>query len=266
GLVRPRHRIPGTELAGEVVAAGPAVSRFTVGDQVFGVSSKTGGTHAEYVALSESLPLAYKPEAMSFEEAAAAPDGAILALSFLRKMDLERRRKVLVYGASGSIGVAGVQLAAGHYGADVTAVCDTRHLDLVRSLGPTRVIDYTTEDFTKSEERYDIVFDAVGKLSLKQVKTALGPRGIYASSDLGPHWQNPFLAIWTPGDKKVLFPIPRYRKEEVILLKELIDAGTYRAVIDRRYSLEDVVEAHRYVETGQKTGNVVLSITPAATS
>jgi NADPH:quinone reductase-like Zn-dependent oxidoreductase len=260
GLLRPRHTIPGMELAGEVVAVGPAVTEFREGDHVFGVSAKTAGAHAEFVSLPESAPLAHKPTGMTFEEAAAVPDGVILALAYLRRADL-RRRRILIYGATGSIGTAGVQLAR-YFDADVTAVCDTKNLDLVRSLGADRVIDRTQEDFTENGETYDFIFDAVGKLSFKLCKGSLKPGGIYGSTDLGPYWQNPFLALWTRqiGDKKVLFPIPRYTKRDVLFLKELIEAGKYRAVIDRRYSLEDVVEAHRYVETEQKTGNVVLTV------
>ena len=263
GLVRPRHKIPGTELAGEVVEVGAGVTQFEVGDHVFGISEKTAGAHAEFVCLPESAPIAHKPSGTTFEEAAAVPDGGILALSYLRRMDLRKGRPILIYGASGSIGTAGVQLAR-YFDADVTAVCSTKTVDLVASLGADRVIDYTREDFTKERERYEVVFDAVGKLSLKQVKGSLKPRGMYGSTDLGPRNQNPFLAIWTSrfGDKKVLFPIPKYTKKDVLFLKELIEAGKYRAVIDRRYPIDEVVEANRYVETGQKTGNVVLTITP----
>ena len=245
GLVRPRRnlRIPGTELAGEVVAVGPAVTEFKGGDHVFGVSPKTAGAHAEFVCLPQSAPIAHKPTGMTFEDAAAVCDGAILALSYLRRMGLPKRRKVLIYGASGSIGTAGVQLAK-HFGAEITAVCNT-----------------------KNGETYDTVFDAVGKLSFKQCRDSLRSGGIYASTDLGPRAQNPFLALWTAriGDKKVLFPIPRYTKKDVLFLKGLIEAGKYRAVIDRRYAMEDIVEAHRYVETGQKTGNVVVVINAEGT-
>jgi NADPH:quinone reductase-like Zn-dependent oxidoreductase len=261
GLLRPKRKIPGTELAGEVEAVGPAVIEFKVGDHVFGVSSRTAGAHAEFVCLPESAPLAHLPTGMTFDEAAAVPDGVILALSFLRRMDLRKRRKVLIYGASGSIGTAGVQLAK-YFDANVTAVCNTANVELLRSLGADRVIDHTQEDFTKNRETYDVIFDAVGKLAFKLCRGSLKPGGIYASTDLGPYWQNPFLALWTSriGDKKVLFPIPRYTKKDVLFLKELIEAGKYRAIIDRRYPLEDVIEANRYVETGQKAGNVVLTV------
>jgi NADPH:quinone reductase-like Zn-dependent oxidoreductase len=267
GLVRPKRKIPGTELAGEVEAVGAAVTEFEVGDHVFGVSASAAGAHAEFLCLPETAPLAHKPTGMTFEEAAAVPDGVILALSYLRRVDLRKRRKIVIYGASGSIGTASVQLAK-YFDADVTAVCTTKNVELVRSLGADRVIDYAEEDFTKNGETYDVVFDAVGKLSFKRCRGSLKTGGIYGSTDLGPYWQNPFLALWTSriGDKKVLFPIPRYTKKDVIFLKELIEAGGYRAVIDRRYPLEDVVEAHRYVETGQKTGNVVLTVIPDRTT
>jgi NADPH:quinone reductase-like Zn-dependent oxidoreductase len=261
GVLRPKRKIPGTELAGEVEAIGPAVTEFKVGDLVFGVSASTAGAHAEFICLPESAPLAHMPTGITFEEAAATPDGVILAMSYLRRVDLQKRRKILIYGASGSIGTAGVQLAR-YFDADVTAVSDTKNLELVGSLGADRVIDYTEEDFTQNSERYDFIFDAVGKLSFKRCRGSLTPGGIYGSTDLGPYWQNPFLALWTSriGDRKVLFPIPRYTKKDVVFLRELIEAGKYRAVIDRRYPLEDVVEANRYVETGQKTGNVVLTV------
>jgi NADPH:quinone reductase-like Zn-dependent oxidoreductase len=261
GLLRPKYRVPGTELAGVVEGVGSAVTDFAVGDHVFGVSAKTAGAHAEFICLPELAPLAHKPTNMSFEEAAAVPDGFILALNYLKRVDLRKKRTIIIYGASGSIGTAGVQLAR-HFDADVTAVCDTRNVELVGSLGAHRVIDYTKEDFTRGGQTYDVILDAVGKLSFKLCKGSLKPRGIYASTDLGPYSQNPFLALWTRviGDKKVLFPIPRYTKREILFLKELSEKGEYRAVIDRRYPMDDVVEANRYVETGQKTGNVVLTI------
>jgi NADPH:quinone reductase-like Zn-dependent oxidoreductase len=260
GLMGPKGKIPGTELAGEVVAVGPAVAEFEVGDRVFGVSSGTAGAHAEFISLPESAPLAHMPESSTYEEAAAVPDGVVLAMAYLRRVDLQRR-EVLIYGASGSIGSAAVQLAT-YFDADVTAVCDTKNVDLVKSLGPNRVIDYTKEDFTTNGETYDFILDAVGKLWFKRCKGSLKPQGIYGSTDLGPYFQNPFLALWTRwiGDKRVLFPIPRYTKKDIVFVKELIEAGKYRAVIDRSYPLEEVVEANRYVETGQKSGNVVLAI------
>jgi NADPH:quinone reductase-like Zn-dependent oxidoreductase len=261
GLGRPKQRILGTELAGEIEAVGAAVTEFVVGDHVFGSTSAFRfGTHAEFICLPESSPLAHKPAGMSFEEAAAVTDGVILALMCLEAAHILKGQRILVYGASGSIGTAGVQLAR-NFETDVTAVCNTRNVELVRSLGADNVIDYTQEDFTKNGETYDIIFDAVGKHSFSRCRGSLKRGGSYVATD---GFRNLFLALWTSriGDKKVLFPIPpRYTKKNVLFLKELIEAGKYRAVIDRTYPLEEVVEATRYVETQQKTGNVVLTIT-----
>jgi NADPH:quinone reductase-like Zn-dependent oxidoreductase len=260
GLRRPKQRILGTELAGEVEAVGASVSEFAVGDHVFGTTSAFRfGAHAEFICMRESAPLAHKPTGMSFEEAAAVCDGAILALMGLRPAGLRKGRTILVYGASGSIGTAGVQLAR-YFEADVTAVCNTKNLELVRSLGADRVIDYTREDFTKNGETYDIIFDAVGKLSFRRCRGSLKRGGTYLPTD---GLQNLILVLVTAriGDKKVMFPIPpRYTKRDVLFLKELIEAGKYRAVIDRRFPLEEVVDATSYVETRQKIGNVVLTI------
>ncbi len=265
GLRRPKQRILGTELAGEVEAVGAAVHEFGVGDHVFGTTSTFRfGTHAEFICMQESAPLAHKPAGMSFEEAAAVCDGVILALMGLRAAGLRKGQKIVIYGASGSIGTAGVQLAR-YFEADVTAVCNTKNLELVRSLGADRVIDYTQEDFTKNGETYDVIFDAVGKHSFRRCRDSLKQGGIYVATD---GLRNLILALWTPrfGGKKVMFPIPpRYTKKDVLFLKELIETGRYRAVIDRRYPLEAVVEATTYVETKQKTGNVVLTINGSRT-
>jgi NADPH:quinone reductase-like Zn-dependent oxidoreductase len=201
------------------------------------------------------------PTGMTFEEAAAVCDGASLALACLRKADLRKGRSILIYGASGSVGTAGVQLAK-YFGADVTAVCNTKNLELVRSLGADEVVDYTQEDFTKNGKTYDVIFDAVGKHSFRRCRRSLKPGGIYIETDLGFLWHVPLLALLTRriGDKRVKLGIARYTKKDVLFLKELIEAGKYRAVIDRCYPLEQVVEATRYVETGQKTGNVVLTL------
>ena len=260
GLRRPKQRILGTELAGEIAAIGAGVSKFAVGDHVFGSTEAfKSGAHAEFVCVREAGPLAHKPATMTFEEAAAVTDGAVLALMCLESVHAQRGQTILVYGASGAIGTAGVQLAK-HFGAEVTAVCNTKSLELARSLGADAVIDYTQEDFTKSGRKYDVIFDAVGKHSFSRCKGSLKRGGAYVATDgLG----NIFLALWTSriGDRKVLFPIPpHYTKATVVLVKELIEAGKFQAVIDRCYPLEEVVEATRYVETEQKTGNVVLTI------
>ncbi|MFY9580836.1 MAG: NAD(P)-dependent alcohol dehydrogenase [Gaiellaceae bacterium] len=259
GLLKPKRKILGMELAGEVEALGAAVTEFEVGDHVFGV--KGFGAHAEFVCIRESGPLAHKPADMSFEEAAAVCDGASIALSCLGPADLRQGQKLLIYGASGSIGTAAVQLAK-HFGADVTAVCNTKNVELVRSLGADEVIDYLQEDFTKNGKTYDVIFDAVGKHSFRRCRRSLKPGGIYLETDLGFMWHVPFLVLLTRriGDKKVTLGMAKYTKQDVLFLKELIEAGKYRAVIDRRYPLEDVVEATRYVETQQKTGNVVLTV------
>jgi NADPH:quinone reductase-like Zn-dependent oxidoreductase len=259
GLRRPKRRILGMELAGEVEAVGAAVREFAVGDQIFGV--KGFGAHAEFVCMKESGALAHKPAAASFEEAAAVCDGACIALSCLRHADLREGRSILVYGASGSVGTAAVQLAR-HFGAHVTAVSNTQNVELARSLGADEVIDYLKEDFTRNGKTYDVIFDAVGKHSPLRCRNSLKPGGIFIGTDIGYLGQVPLMALATKwlGDKKVKLGIARYTKQDVLFLKELIEAGEYRAVIDRRYPLEDVVEATRYVETGQKTGNVVLTV------
>jgi NADPH:quinone reductase-like Zn-dependent oxidoreductase len=247
------------ELAGEVEAVGPAVTEFEVGDHVFGV--KGDGAHAEFVCMRESAPLAHKPAGMTFEEAAAVCDGASLALACLRRADLRKERSILIYGATGSVGTAAVQLAK-YFGAHVTAVCNTKNLELVKLLGADEVIDYTQEDFTKNGKTYDVIFDAVGKHSFRRCRRSLKPGGIYIDTDLGFLWHVPLLALLTRriGDKRVTLGITRYTKEDVLFLKELIEAGKYRTVFDRSYPLEQAVEATRYVETGEKTGNVVLTV------
>jgi NADPH:quinone reductase-like Zn-dependent oxidoreductase len=264
GLRRPKRKILGMELAGEVVAVGPAVSEFAVGDEVFGV--KGFGAHAEFTTVRRGAALAHKPAGMTFDEAAAVCDGALIALSCLKHADLREGRSILVYGASGSVGTAAVQLAR-HFGAHVTAVCNTKNLELVRSLGADQVIDYLQEDFTRNGGTYDVVFDAVGKHSFRRCRRSLKPGGTYIETDPGFMWHVPMLALLTRwiGDKRVRLGIARYTKQDVLFLKDLIESGEYRAVIDRTYPLEHVVEATRYVETGQKTGNVVLTFCPNGT-
>jgi NADPH:quinone reductase-like Zn-dependent oxidoreductase len=259
GLRRPKRKILGMELAGESEAVGAAVTEFQLGDAVFGVIGS--GANAEYACVPETAPLAHKPAGVSFEEAAAVCDGASLALACLRKGDLREGRSIVVYGASGSVGTAAVQLAK-HFGADVTAVCNTKNLELVASLGADEVVDYTQEDFTKNGKTYDVIFDAVGKHSFRRCRRSLKPGGIYIDTDPGFLWHVPVLALSTRwiGDKKVHLGIVRYTKEDVLFLKKLVEEGKYRAVIDRTYPLEEVVAATRYVETEQKTGNVVLTV------
>jgi NADPH:quinone reductase-like Zn-dependent oxidoreductase len=261
GFFRPRRNILGSELAGEIEAIGKDVKTFKPGDQVFGLSGGKFGAQAEYICLSEKASIAIKPANMSYEEAAAVCDGLILAMTYIRKIDFQRSKDVLINGASGSIGSACVQLAK-YYGARITAVCNTKNMELVKSLGAERVLDYTKEDFTEDDHIYDVVIDAVGKSSFFRCKKLLKPGGVYFSTDLGFLAQNMFLALWTPifCRKKVKLPIPKHSHEDIIFFKELIEAGKYKAIIDRRYPLEQIIEATKYVETGQKTGNVVIIV------
>ena len=259
GVRAPRQRILGSELAGVVEQAGSAVSEFKVGDRVFGLTGIGFGAHAEYRCMRERGRIAHIPEAMTFQQAAPMCDGALNALWCLRLADLEKRQKVLIYGASGAIGSAGVQLAR-HFKTDVTAVCATKNLELMKSIGAGRVIDYTKEDFTKTGETYDVIFDAVGKQTFARCRGSLKPGGAYLATD---GLRNVALALWTSrfGDKKVIFQLPPvYAKGDVLFLKELAEKKEYRPVIDSVYPLEQVIEATKYVETQQKTGNVVLSV------
>jgi len=262
GLRRPRSRTLGVELAGEVVAVGSAVRQFKVGDEVFGHPSTLFGAHAEYVCLSERAALALKPAGMSFEEAAAVCDGASQALDTLRQADVREGRRLVIYGASGSLGSAAVQLAK-HFGAHVTAVCGTDHVELVRSLGADEVVDYRQQDFTKNGQTYDAIIDAVGKYSFRRGRRSLKPGGIYVATDGGRFMVETIALLvvtrWV-GSKRVRSGIGRRRKEDVLFLKELIEAGEFRAVVDRRYPMDQAVEAHRYVEAWHKAGNVVLTI------
>ena len=261
GFLRPKQRLSGSDLAGEVVSVGSAVTEFAVGDHVFGTSGYRFGAHAEFICVPESGRIAHKPAGMSFDEAAAIADGALAALASLKHVNLREGQEIVVYGASGALGTAAVQLAK-HFRAHVTAVCSTKNVELVRALGADRVVDYTQEDFTKSGETYDVVLDAVQKHSFRRSRGSLKPGGVYVATDLGFLWHVPLIALaskWV-GNRKLVFPLAGPTKEDLLLVKELIEAGKYQAVIDRRYPLEDVVEAARYVETGQKTGNVVLTL------
>ncbi len=260
GLFKPKKTILGSEFAGEVEAAGQHVKTFKPGDQVFGLSTYNFGTHAEYICIHEDKSIYLKPTNMSYREAAAVCDGAFLAYANIKKIDFTNRPKILINGASGSIGTAAVQLAR-YFGAEVTAICNTKNRELVKSLGASHVIDYTKEDFTQNGQLYDVVFDAVGKSSFFKCKKILAPKGIYFSTELGYLSQNIFLALITPlfGGKKLLFPIPKDRKEDIVFFKKIIEAGAYKAVIDKSYTLEQIIEATRYVETGEKTGNVVIT-------
>jgi NADPH:quinone reductase-like Zn-dependent oxidoreductase len=259
GIRRPRRPSLGTEFAGIVEEVGATVRDVRVGDEVFGAKA---GANAEYVTVRESGVIASKPTGLSFEQAAAVPDGSLLALTCLRPGEPLRGKSVLVYGAAGSVGTAAVQLLLHHFGAEVTAVCDTKDVELIRSLGPRAVLDRLREDFTKSGETYDVVFDAVGKHSFRRCRRSLKPGGIYITMDLGFMYHVPLLGLATRfvGSRRAKLGMGRYRKDDLLLVKELVEAGTYRPVIDRSYGLDEIAEAVRYVESGQKTGNVVLRV------
>jgi NADPH:quinone reductase-like Zn-dependent oxidoreductase len=263
GFLKPMHPILGQELAGEVEAIGNAVTRFRPGDKVFGIG--VFGAYAEYKCMPENEALVIKPTNISYEEAASIPNGALTALPFLRdKGKIQSGQSVLIYGASGSVGAAAVQLAR-YYGAKVTGVCSTANLEWVESLGADQVIDYTRENFTENGKTYDIIFDTIGKRSFSECKGSLTDKGIYLSTVPTPVIM--LQALWTANSsgKKVKFAATglrpaREKIKDLIFLTELIEALKLKPVIDRCYPLEKMVEAHRYVEAGHKKGNVVISV------
>ena len=265
GLRKPKKPIIGWYLAGEIESTGKNVSLYQPGDLVFGSAGMNYGTYAEYICLPEKAALAIKPDTMTFEEAAAVPNGGLTSLPFLRdQAKLRSGQRVLINGASGTVGTSAVQLAK-YFGAEITGVCSTANLELVRSLGADEVIDYTIEDFTNNGKAYDVIFDAVAKRSFAACKGSLEPGGVYLTTTPTPAII-PFL-LWPfktksktakfaatalrPADKKA---------EDLRFLKQIIEQGKYRAVIDRRYTLDEIAEAHRYVETGRKVGDVVITI------
>jgi len=259
GLTRPRRKIPGVELAGEIESVGKDVRLFRKGDQVFGSTGWGSGACAEYKCLPEDGELAMKPVNMTYGEAAAVPFGGMTALHFIRKGNIQSGQKFLIYGASGSVGTFAVQLAK-HFGAEVTGACSTTNLEMVRSLGADKVIDYTREDFTKSGQTYDVIFDAVRKTSFSRCKSSLERKGVYLTVDMGIVLLLQMLRSSMIGGKRVVSGIAGHRSEDLIFLRELIEAGKLRSVIDRHYALEQITEAHRYVEKGHKKGNVVITV------
>jgi NADPH:quinone reductase-like Zn-dependent oxidoreductase len=264
GLPRPRVRILGTEFAGTVEAVGAGVTSFGVGDRVFGFKGLPFGAHAEYLAIPQDGFLATLPAHLTFEEAAPSTEGSHYALALIRKAKVRSGQDVLVNGATGAIGSAAVQLLK-QLGANVTAVCGTEHLELVKGLGADRVIDYTAQDFTRDTQRYDVVLDAVGKSSFLRSRRLLKPRGVYLSSEFGPLAQNLVLALLAPllGGRKVLLNIARDDPQMARDFRELLESGAFRPLVDRRYRLDEIVDAYRYVETGRKIGNVVISVEPS---
>ena len=257
GFQRPRWRTLGVDLAGEVEAVGSAATGLMVGDAVFGSPSSFLGSHAEYVCSRTGRALALKPAGMSFEDAAAVYDGGSQALSAMRQVDVKPGTHLLIYGASGSLGTAAVQLAK-HFGAHVTGVTSGKHVELVRSLGADEVIDYTRQDYTKTGEMYDAVIDAVGKQTFRHGRRALKPGGVFVATD-GLDNVLVWVVMRLLRRKGLRFASGRRSKEDVDLLKQLVEAGEYRAVIDRTYPMAEVVDAHRYVEAWHKAGNVVVT-------
>ncbi len=264
GLFKPKKQVPGTEFAGEVEAVGKGVSTLKAGDRVFGFDDLGSGSQAQYMTISEDKAVTM-PEHITYEQAAASSEGAHYAYNFINKVDIKSGQNVLVNGATGAIGSAAVQLLK-HFGLHVTAVCNTKNIEIVKSLGADRIIDYTKEDFTKDDQTYKFVFDSVGKSSFFKCRQLLQPGGVYISSDLGYMSQNIFLPLITPiikpliGNKKTIFPMPLDIRRSLLLIRQLIGNGEFKAVIDRKYPLEQIVDAYRYVERGQKTGNVVITM------
>ena len=261
GMFKPKNPIPGTDFAGKVEAIGKNVTLFKVGDKVFGFDDNGLSSHAQYMAISEKNALGKIPDNITYEQAAASIEGAHYAYNFINKFNFEKRQKVLINGATGAIGSAALQLLK-YFGASVTAVCEGKNKSLVKSVGADKVIDYTKEDFTRCNEYFNFVFDTVGKSSFGKCKRILKSNGVYVSSELGYMSQNLFLALLTPllAGKKVVFPFPTNRLASIHLIKSLLDKGKFIPIIDRKYPLEEIVEAFKYVEKGYKKGNVIITI------
>ena len=261
GLFKPKFQTLGCEFAGVVEETGKLVTTFNMGDKVFGFNDKSFGGHGEYLTIPENAAETMMPDGLSFTEAAPITEGAHYAMNTIKAAKVEKGQQVMVYGATGAIGSAAVQLLK-HFGAVVTAVGNTKNVELVKSLGADTVIDYQTQDFTKTDTRFRFIFDAVGKSSFKQCKPLLTDKGVYISTELGKNGENIFYALFTPlfGGKRVLFPTPEIDKDEVIFSTGLVERGAFRPVIDRQYTMDQIVEAYKYVESVQKTGNVVLVI------
>lgn len=261
GLFKPKNGILGTDFAGVVEAVGKGISDFKVGDRIFGFDDEGLQSHAQYMTISSNKAFAIIPEGFTFEEAAACLEGMHYAYNTINKVQLKSGQKVMINGATGAIGSAVLQLSK-YFGTENTATGNTKNLELLKELGADRTIDYTKEDFTKDNQQYDYVFDAVGKSTFRECKPILKTNGIYISSELGPWAQNLFFAATTPlmSKQKVIFPFPKNINESILLVKRLMSEGKFKAVIDRTYPLEEIAEAFRYVQTGQKTGNVVITM------
>jgi len=261
GMFRPKKIVLGTEFCGRIDATGEDVTAYKVGDKVFGFDDGGVSSYAHYLLLAADKPIAVIPENLTSDQVTGSIEGAHYAYNAVNKVNVQPDQDVLVNGATGAIGSAAVQILK-HYKANVVAVCGTKNLELVKSLGADRVIDYQKEDFTNDGQKYDFVFDAVGKSTFAQCKPLLKDGGVYISSELGPMAQNIFYSLITPllGRHKVKFPIPVDTQASIEFIKQLLSQGTYKPVIDRKYPLEQIVDAFTYVETGEKIGNVVITV------
>ncbi|MBC7877612.1 MAG: NAD(P)-dependent alcohol dehydrogenase [Anaerolineales bacterium] len=259
GFSKPKVNILGSEFAGQIESVGKDVKSFKLGDQVFGYRGQSMGANAEYLCVPENGLVAVKPANMTYEEAAVVPYGALTALNLLRKVNIQPGQKVLINGASGGIGSAAVQLAK-YYGAEVTGVCGTPRMEFVKSLGADKVIDYTKEDFTKNGETYDLIFDIMNKSSFAKCKNSLKEKGIYLLASF--KMKQLFQMLWTSmvGGKKVICALSGEKTEDLLFIKELVETGKIKSIIDKRYPLEQTAEAHRYIENGYKRGNVIITL------
>lgn len=258
GLNKPRKKVPGTDFSGEVIAFGSRVTDFEIGDRVFGLDDNGLGTQTQFALLPKKKVVSM-PDNITYAQGAASLEGSHYAYNFMNKVRFKKDASVLVNGATGAIGSAMVQLLTA-YGVKVTAVCPGKYTEAIKERGAQRVIDYTRVDFTQDPERFDCVFDAVGKSTFGQCKVLLKPKGVYISSELGPGWQNIFLSLFTPltGGKKVKFPLPINCRRSVELMKEMIEKGKFKPLIDRSYSLQEIRQGYAYVMQGKKIGNVIL--------
>lgn len=260
GLFKPKNPILGTDFAGKIEAVGKDVTTLKVGDKVFGFNDQGVSSHAQYMKFTEGKAITTMPDTITYEQAAASLEGAHYAYNTIIKVNLKSGQKVLVNGATGAIGSAAVQLLK-NLGVHVTGVCNTKNIELIKSIGADKIIDYTKEDFTKSNEKYHFILDAVGKSTFAKCKPLLESGGVYISSELGPGGQNLYLPLFTLfSKKKIIFPIPKNCLRSVLFIKKLIEEGKFKAVIDRKYLLEEIAEAYTYVLKGEKTGNVIITM------
>lgn len=260
GLFKPKQHVLGSEFSGTIASVGNNVKEYKVGDRVFGLSTYKFGCHAEYICLKEDASMAIIPANYSFEEAACVLDGLMLAHNYIKEIDFSKNPRIMINGATGSIGSACLQLAAMH-NVYISAVGDTKNLELLKSLGASKVIDYTKSDFTNDNEKYDYIIDAVGKSTFSKAKNIMNNKAIYYSSELGPYWQNTYLPLFTMfSNKKIKFPIPVDNKALIQKFANIIAEGKYKAIIDSEFTMDQMIEAHRYVEKSMKTGNVLIRI------